>query len=50
MTPLGTNGLPLLNTMPGGGNLGRNTFRDPALSLWGLNLGKNFRVAERASI
>jgi hypothetical protein len=36
--------------MPAGGNLGRNTFRGPAFSLWSLSLAKTFRIAERASV
>ena len=43
MTPLGPNGSPLANSMPGGGNLGRNTFRGPSLQNW------NFSVMKRIS-
>ncbi|HUQ94499.1 MAG TPA: hypothetical protein VM120_22645 [Bryobacteraceae bacterium] len=47
VTPLGTNGLPLANSMPHGGNLGRNTFRGPSFGNWNLDLGKTFTVTER---
>jgi hypothetical protein len=43
VTPLGPNGSPLANSMPGGGNLGRNTFRGPSLQNW------NFSVMKRIS-
>src|SRR5262249_1556037 len=46
VTPLGTNGLPLANSMPGGGNLGRNTFRGPGFNNWNWNLGKTFMLTE----
>jgi len=46
-TPLGTNGLPLQNTMPGGGNLGRNTFRGPGYNNWNASLSKTFDITER---
>ena len=48
VTPLGANRLPLQYTMPGGGNLGRNTFRGPGFSLWNLSAAKNIRITERA--
>jgi hypothetical protein len=48
VTPLRTTGQPLANAVLNGGNLGRNTFRGPALSLWSLRLGKSFRLTERA--
>jgi hypothetical protein len=47
VTPLGPNGLPLPNSMPFGGNLGRNTFRGPAYSNTNFSLLKRFAVAER---
>src|SRR5205807_1711520 len=34
VTPLGTDGRPLINSMPYGGNLGKNAFRGPAFALW----------------
>jgi hypothetical protein len=47
VTPLGTNRLPLLYSMPFGGNLGRNTFRGPSFALWSLSVAKPFAVTER---
>jgi hypothetical protein len=47
VTPLGTAGLPLANSVPKGGNLGRNIFRAPAYTSWSLDLAKSFRVTER---
>src|SRR5581483_1511804 len=49
-TPLGTNRLPLLFTVPNGGNLGRNTFRGPAFSLWILSAAKTFQVTEHVRL
>lgn len=45
--PLGTNGLPLANSMSGGGNLGRNTFRGPGYNYWNFSLSKTFSITER---
>jgi Carboxypeptidase regulatory-like domain len=47
LTPLRADGTPLPYSMPFGGNLGRNTFRGPGLSLWDLSLMKPFRLNER---
>jgi len=46
VTPIGGNRLPLQWSMPYGGNLGRNTFRAPAFSLWNLSVMKQFHIAE----
>ena len=46
MVPLGTNGQPLANSMSGGGNLGRNTFRGPGFNAWNFSVGKTFRITE----
>jgi hypothetical protein len=46
VTPLGTNRLLLLYSMPYGGNLGRNTFRGPSFALWSLSVAKLFAVTE----
>src|SRR6185369_17167567 len=46
VAPLGTDGLPLANSMPGGGNLGRNTFRGPSFNLWNWNIAKTFALTE----
>ncbi|MBI3209821.1 MAG: TonB-dependent receptor [Candidatus Solibacter usitatus] len=50
VTPLGTNRLPLLYSMPYGGNLGRNTFRGPSFALWSLSVAKPFAVTERIRV
>jgi hypothetical protein len=44
--PLATNGLPLQNSMSGGGTLGRNTFRGPGYSNWNLSVSKTLSVTE----
>jgi hypothetical protein len=47
MTPLTSSGIPLVNSTPGGGNLGRNTFRGPSFTNWNFNLTKNINITER---
>lgn len=47
VAPLGTNRIPMNNTMPGGGNLGRNTFRGPSFANWNFGLNKTISIAER---
>ena len=47
VTPLGTNGSPLANSMPGGGNLGRNTFRGPAFHQFDFALIKDTSFGRR---
>jgi outer membrane receptor protein involved in Fe transport len=47
VTPLAANGTPLANSMPNGGNLGRNTFRGPAYALTNFSLFKDIRITER---
>lgn len=47
VTPLTVGGLPLANSMSGGGNLGRNTFRGPGLQNWNFSLHKEIRISER---
>jgi hypothetical protein len=46
VAPLGPNGI-LANSMPGGGNLGRNTFRGPSFQTWNFTLLKNISITER---
>ena len=46
-TPLGNNSLPLANTMPNGGTLGRNTYRGPSYQNWNVSLMKIFPITER---
>jgi outer membrane receptor protein involved in Fe transport len=43
--PLGPNGI-LANSMPGGGNLGRNTFRGPSFQQWNFSLLKSIKLRE----
>lgn len=43
--PLGPNGI-LANSMPGGGNLGRNTFRGPSFQNWNISLMKKIAIHE----
>ena len=46
-TPLTTGGLPLANSMAGGGDLGKNTFRGPYYTLWNFSLLKSISIRER---
>jgi len=46
VTPLAANGSPLANSMPGGGNLGRNTFRGPSLQNWNFSVMKKINLME----
>ena len=39
--------MPLANSLAGGGNLGRNTFRGPGDNLWNLSLLKNINLTDR---
>jgi len=43
--PLGPNGI-LANSMPGGGNLGRNTFRGPGFQNWNFSMMKKIAIKE----
>jgi hypothetical protein len=43
--PSGPNGL-LANSMPGGGNLGRNTFRGPGFQNWNFSMLKSLNIRE----
>src|SRR5437879_1304135 len=43
--PIGPNGI-LANSMPGGGNLGRNTFRGPGFQNWNFSLLKRVKMRE----
>lgn len=47
IVPRGTNGLPLANSLPRGGNLGRNTFRGPGFHNTNLSVQKRFTIDER---
>ncbi|MBI2149381.1 MAG: TonB-dependent receptor [Acidobacteria bacterium] len=45
VAPMGPNGI-LANSMPGGGNLGRNTFRGPSFQNWNFSLLKNISIKD----
>ena len=45
--PLSPTGAILANSMPGGGNLGRNTFRGPSYQQWNFSLSKKISINER---
>jgi hypothetical protein len=47
--PLGPNGI-LVNSMPGGGNLGRNTFRGPSFQQWNFSLMKKISIKENWNV
>jgi hypothetical protein len=49
IVPLGTNGLPLQNSL-GNGNLGRNTFRGPGFRNTNLSVQKKFRFLESKAL
>ena len=49
-TPLTSGGLPLPNSMPRGGNLGRNTFRGPSYLNWNFSLAKKIPVSESLNL
>ena len=49
-TPLTPAGTPLIDTVPGGGNLGRNTFRGPGFGNWNFGIAKNFAITERVKV
>jgi hypothetical protein len=46
VTPLTPSGSPLANSMPGGGNLGRNTFRGPGFMQTNFSLFKDIPITE----
>jgi hypothetical protein len=50
VTPLNAAGQPLINTVPGGGNLGKNTFRGPGFANWNFGIAKSFPITERVKI
>jgi outer membrane receptor protein involved in Fe transport len=47
VTPLTSTGAPLANSIVGGGNLGRNTFRGPGFMQSNLSTVKRFDITER---
>ena len=49
VTPLTAGGRPLPNSMPNGGNLGRNTFRGPSFTNWNFSLMKTVSLTERST-
>jgi outer membrane receptor protein involved in Fe transport len=48
--PLDRNGNILANSMPGGGNLGRNTFRGPSFQQWNFGLMKKITFSETRQV
>lgn len=50
VAPLTASGAILANSMPGGGNLGRNTFRGPGYNQWNVSLMKKIRMGEDREI
>src|SRR5262249_61759106 len=44
--PLTPTGNILINSMPGGGTLGRNTFRGPGFQQWNFSLLKTISITE----
>jgi hypothetical protein len=50
VAPLTSGGIPLANSMPGGGNLGRNTFRGPGFNQWNFTLMKTISISERIKL
>lgn len=50
ITPVTSGGLPLANSMPHGGNLGRNTYRGPSFINWNVSLTKNIPISERIGL
>ncbi len=50
VTPLTAGGRPLPNSMPNGGNLGRNTFRGPSFTNWNFSLMKTVSLSERSTV
>ncbi|MEW5979145.1 MAG: carboxypeptidase regulatory-like domain-containing protein [Acidobacteriota bacterium] len=50
VAPLTAGGIPLANSMPGGGSLGRNTFRGPSFSQWNFTLMKTVPLWERVKL
>jgi hypothetical protein len=50
LTPLTSDGVPLSNSMPHGGDLGRNTFRGPSFVNWNLSLSKGIHLSERVGL
>jgi hypothetical protein len=47
--PIGPSGI-LANSMPGGGNLGRNTFRGPSFHNWNFSLMKKVTIQENMQV
>src|SRR5262249_51767864 len=47
VAPRTSTGTLLTNSMPGGGNLGRNTFRGPGYQQWNFSLFKTIPIKEQ---
>jgi hypothetical protein len=50
VAPRTATGALLENSMPGGGNLGRNTFRGPTYQQWNFSLMKSISITERGKL
>ena len=50
VAPLTSGGIPLANSMPRGGNLGKNTFRGPGFSQWNFTIMKTISISERIKL
>jgi hypothetical protein len=50
VAPLTSGGIPLANSMPLGGNLGKNTFRGPGFSQWNFTIMKTISISERIKL
>jgi hypothetical protein len=50
VAPRTASGALLENSMPGGGNLGRNTFRGPTYQQWNFSLMKSISITERGKL
>lgn len=50
VSPRRADGSPLANSMPRGGNLGRNVFRGPMFWNWNLSLMKTVDISERLKV
>jgi outer membrane receptor protein involved in Fe transport len=50
VVPRASNGSILQNSMPGGGNLGRNTFRGPSFQNWNISVMKKVTITEDVNV
>jgi hypothetical protein len=50
VAPRSSTGVLLTNSMPGGGNLGRNTFRGPSYQQWNFSMLKSIKIKEQLAL